>query len=202
MGEPARRRREQRPCSGDHADAAQRVQRPPAGRPTYAFRPLGECREGFSLSAGGRRGCPPAAPKTPLGREGGSNHAHVAPTTPTPPIAPNAPFHTLRVDGHQQYGMTQPRGSAEGDSPSAGVQGVPPSPFTPSTTCSTIAVPAAPHRLREAPRPARSDRLSPTVNQHRTPSPDSPENKKRQTIKQSRGARLIRDTDESPGASV
>jgi hypothetical protein len=80
----------------------------------------GECREGFSLSAGGRRGCPPAAPKTFRGREGGSNHAHVTARTPTPPIAPNAPFHTLRVDGHQQYRMTQPRRSAEGDSPSAG----------------------------------------------------------------------------------
>ena len=33
----------------------------------------------------------PRFPKTPLGRVGGSNHAHVTATTPTPPIAHNAP---------------------------------------------------------------------------------------------------------------
>ena len=62
----------------------------------------GECREPVRLwrrasllcrgsrPARRRRGCPPDSPKTPLGRVGGTDHAHVTVTTPTLPNVHNA----------------------------------------------------------------------------------------------------------------
>jgi hypothetical protein len=49
---------------------------------------------GLAPSDGGSRGCPPDSPKTPLGRVGGKNNAHVPATTPTLPTRTGRLFDT------------------------------------------------------------------------------------------------------------